>query len=203
MRTGNDISSRLEARVQKLVERNEAEGVKPPVDGQQISAKIAATGKQLAELLQAMADRSWDTAVALVQEAPELLLRAETLAHPELSNSSAPLLELVFASAPGAFHRLAAAQAASVGQTLAQAGSVLGTVELGRQPLREEDVESLARVACEKDLRVRLAGAVLSSVDMPRYSYAQTGLPAAMSVDLTELHPCAAVAGLVGTAARR
>jgi hypothetical protein len=205
MRTDNDIStlSRLEARVKKLVERNKAEGVKPPVDGQQISAKIAATGKQLAELLQAMADRSWDTAVALVQEAPELLLRKETLAHPELSNASAPLLELVFASAPSTCQRLAADQAASVGQTLAQAGSVLGTVELGRQPLREEDVESLARVACEKDLRVRLAGAVLSSVDMPRYSYAQTGLAAAMPVDLTELHPCAAVAGLVGTAARR
>ena len=158
MRTGNNIStlSRLEARVKKLVERNEAEGVKPPVDGQQISAKIAATGKQLAELLQAMADHSWGAAVALVQEAPELLLREETLGHPELSNASAPLLELVFASAPSTFYHLAASQAATVTHTLAQAGSALATVNF-RQPLSEEDVQSLARVASEKELRVRAA----------------------------------------------
>ena len=172
-RTGNNIStlSRLEARVQKLVERNKAEGVKPPVDGQQISAKIAATGKQLAELLQAMADHSWDAAVGLVQEALELLLREETLAHPELSNASAPLLELVFVSAPGTCQRLAAPQAASVGQTLAQAGSALATVQFSQQPMCEEDVQSLARVACEKELQVRLAGFVLSS------GHAETATP--------------------------
>ena len=118
--------------------------------------------EQLAPLIEAMTKRRWDVAVTLVQEAPELLLRAETLAHPELSNASAPLLELVFASAPGAFHRLAAAQAASVGQTLAQAGSTLAAVELGRRPLRADDVQSLAGVAAEMELQVR-------SKCLPRY----------------------------------
>ena len=156
----NNINRELQTRVEGLAsKRNKNKGAD--------TKEILATNKknaelfqqrnqQLAPLLQAMTDRRWEEALALLRELPELLLREETLGHPELSNASAPLLELVFASAPSTFYHLAASQAATVTHTLAQAGSGLATVNF-RQPLSEEDVQSLARFASEKELRVRAA----------------------------------------------
>ena len=168
---GNNINRELQTRVEGLASswRNKNKGANTKeilatnkkntelfLEQLELSEQLEQQrNQQLAPLLQAMTDRRWEEALALLRELPELLLRAETLGHPELSNASAPLLELVFASAPGAFHRLVAAQAASVVQTLAQAGSSLAAVELGRQPLREEDVQSLAGVAGEMELQVR------------------------------------------------
>ena len=99
-----------------------------------------------------MGKHRWVEAVALVRQAPELLVDEETLAHAE----SAPLLESVFSSAPGTYQQLSGSTA-RVAQALSEAGSALAAVELGRRPLREEDVQSLARVAGERELQVRSA----------------------------------------------
>ena len=149
MPADNNISRELQSRVEGLAENNTS------------SAEILATNKRNAELFvllhQAMVEQRWEEAVALVRQAPESLLCEATLAHAE----SAPLLESVFSSAPGTYQQLAGSTS-RVAQVLSEAGSVLAAVELGRRPLREEDVQSLARVAGEKDLQVRLVGAAES-----------------------------------------
>ena len=147
MRAANNISSELQSRVTGLAKNNTN-------SADTSSAEILATNKRNAELFvlhQAMVELHWEEAVALVRQTPELVLREELLAHAE----SAPLLESVLSSAPGTYQQLAST--ARVAQVLSEAGSSLAAVELGRRPLREEDVQSLARIAGEKDLQVRSA----------------------------------------------
>ena len=144
MLADNNISSELLSRVEGLAKNNTN------------SAEILATNKRNAELFvlaplhQAMTKGRWEEAVALVRNSPELLRHEATLAHAE----SAPLLESVLSSAPGTYQQLAST--ARVAQVLSEAGSALAAVELRRRPLRAEDVQSLAGVAGEKELQVRL-----------------------------------------------
>jgi hypothetical protein len=131
--------------------RHEATLAHPELSHASVEFNAQLQQQQQQQLIEAMVELHWEEAVALVRQTPELVLREELLAHAE----SAPLLESVLSSAPGTYQQLAST--ARVAQVLSEAGSVLAAVELGRRPLREEDVQSLARIAGEKDLQVRSA----------------------------------------------